>query len=371
MRILFYAVDGLGLGHVTRTLAIARQVRALEPAAEILFLTASEADNVIYREGFAAVKLPSKTIRRETRLRASTYGRLVSVVSWNAIATFNPHVLVVDTFPAGAIHELLPLLRWDMRKVFIFRAQRAEHAHAGLMQSALRLYDRVLIPHSEGEAEIPVPPEVAAQWVGPILIRSRDEALGRREAREALGLPAEGTVIYATFGGGGDQEIAASVQAAEEACARLAGSQEIRLAVACGPLFREAQGCGAAKVTWLQGHYPMALYLRAFDAAIAATGYNTATELLHVGVPTVFIPYARTVDDQEARAARIAAAGAGLTVPAPEPDLLAAALRRLLDPGTAERLSAAARALVPENGAERAARAILDAARGGATVGGR
>src|SRR5690349_10863784 len=43
-RILFYAVNGLGLGHVTRLLAIARAVRELEPNAEIVFFTSSEAE---------------------------------------------------------------------------------------------------------------------------------------------------------------------------------------------------------------------------------------------------------------------------------------------------------------------------------------
>ena len=105
-RFLFYAVNGLGLGHVTRLLAIARKVRDLVPDAEIVFLTSSEAEDVIFREGFAAFKVPSKTIRPEARLRSSTYARMLQTVTLNLLASFHPHVLVVDTFPAGPIQEL-------------------------------------------------------------------------------------------------------------------------------------------------------------------------------------------------------------------------------------------------------------------------
>ena len=49
-------------------------------------------------------------------------------------------------------------------------------------------------------------------------------------------------------------------------------------------------------------YYPMAEMFAAFDGAVSAVGYNTAMELLHHGVPTVFVPFARQVDDQEARA---------------------------------------------------------------------
>jgi len=72
-RFLFYAVNGLGLGHVTRLLAIARKLRAHLPLSEIIFLTSSEAEDVIFREGFAAFKVPSRTMKTKGELRAATY----------------------------------------------------------------------------------------------------------------------------------------------------------------------------------------------------------------------------------------------------------------------------------------------------------
>lgn len=203
-RLLFYAVNGLGLGHVTRLLAIARQVRRHLPDAEIVFLTSSEAEDVIFREGFAAFKIPSKTLRAEAHLRPATYARMLHTVTLNLLASFHPHILIVDTFPAGVSQELLPVLRWDSRKAFIFRVQRPDIAYAPLTQTTLQLYDLAIIPHNAGEEDIPLPPGLDSIWTGPILIRDHMEAKSRQEARDRLGLPAEGRVLYVTFGGGGE-----------------------------------------------------------------------------------------------------------------------------------------------------------------------
>lgn len=354
-RLLFYAINGLGLGHVTRLIAIARQVRRQFPEAEIIFLTSSEAESVIYREGFAAFKVPSKTLRAEANIRPATYARLLQTLVINLVAAFNPHILVVDTFPAGVIQELLPVLRWDGRKVFVYRAQRLEIAEAPLMQNTLQLYHLAIVPHHENEEDTPLPDGLPAVWTGPILIRDRSEAKPRGEARQMLGLPPDAPIIYITFGGGGDKEMNRALRLTTDALADLPNAH---LAVACAPLYRGDMP-RRPNIT-LVDYYPMAELYAAFDAAISATGYNTTMELLHHGIPTAFVPFARQVDDQEARARHIAAVGAGIILPALESDALRNAVTRLLDSDVAAEMRICAQELVPDSGAERAAKAILE-----------
>lgn len=351
-RLLFYAVNGLGLGHVTRLLAIARQMRRLLPEAEIVFLTSSEAENVIYREGFAAFKVPSKTLRAETHLRPATYARMLQTLTLNLLASFHPHILIVDTFPAGVVQELLPVLRWDSRKVFVYRVQRPEAAYAPLMQNTLQLYDLAVIPHREGEVDAPLPDGLPAVWTGPILIRDRTETLPKEVARRILGLPAEGRVLYVTFGGGGDTESGAAL----ERSAALAGQAGLHLAMARPPLDRTrfARRDGLTPVDY----YPMAELYPAFDAALSAAGYNSAMELLHHGVPTAFVPFPRQVDDQEERARGLEAAGAALCLTSLDAPALSAAVDRLFDLAQAEAMRRIGQTLVPDSGAERAALAI-------------
>jgi UDP:flavonoid glycosyltransferase YjiC (YdhE family) len=352
-RFLFYAVNGLGLGHVTRLVAIARELRKLIPGAEIVFLTSSEAEDVLYREGFAAIKVPSKTMRIEGSLRPGSYARLLHTVTLNAVAALRPHVLVVDTFPAGAIQELLPVLRWDSRKVFVFRAQRAESASSERMQSVLPLYDLCLVPHEKGTETVPVPEGLRTVWTGPILIRTRDEARTRAEARAGLSLPEEGPVLYVSFGGGGDAEARRAYDAVMQGLEGL----PVHLALAEAPLLR-SRGLAREGVTWVR-HYPMAEMLPAFDGAIAAAGYNTVHELLHHGVPAAFHPFERQVDDQEARSETVERSRAGVRLPNLDSATLRAAVERLMDPDSAERMRNAGRELVPSSGAARAAEEIV------------
>jgi predicted glycosyltransferase len=364
-RILFYAINGLGLGHVTRLLAIARKLRGLMPDAEIVFFTSSEAEDVIFREGFAAFKVPSKTLRAQAHLRPATYARMLQTVTLNLMASFHPHVLVVDTFPAGTLKELLPVLRWDSRKVFVFRVQRAEAAASPLMQATLELYDLVLVPHHPGEVDVPVPESVPSRWTGPILIRDRADALPRDEARARLDLPADVPVVYVTFGGGGDQAMDTALQLAVEALgvrhAQPPG-EPIHLAVPYAPLYRGSMpgsSHGLSNVTVVR-HYPMAEMMAAFDAAISAAGYNTSMELLHHGVPTALVPFPRQVDDQAARATDLSRSGAAIMIGDLTADAIRQAVRELLDPIRAGALRQCAMDRVPANGADVAAQAIRD-----------
>ena len=51
-------------------------------------------------------------------------------------------------------------------------------------------------------------------------------------------------------------------------------------------------------VVGLRATYPMSRYFNAFDAAIAAAGYNAYHELIALGVPSLFVPMHRETDDQ-------------------------------------------------------------------------
>jgi UDP-N-acetylglucosamine--N-acetylmuramyl-(pentapeptide) pyrophosphoryl-undecaprenol N-acetylglucosamine transferase len=325
-RFLFYAVNGLGLGHVTRLLAIARQIRRHSAAHQIVFLTSSEADNVVYGEGFAAIKLPSKTIRAETGLQPDIYAKLVQSLTWQTIGAFDPDVLVVDTFPTGSLQELLPVLRWPAKTAFVYRAQRLEKAQSSLLQQALPLYDRIIVPHAPGSETIPMPDLVRdrVHWVGPITIREADELLSRDEARHQLGLPIEGPVAFVSLGGGGDRDAALHFHAVAQALT----DEGLTLALAAGPLFRGTLPEGPA-IRRLD-RYPLAAHLRAFDVAVSAAGYNTSHELALAGVPTVFAPQARGLDDQEDRARRMAEDLGGAVLADWSPETVRQAVRQVL-----------------------------------------
>jgi len=355
-RLVFYAVNGLGLGHVTRLLAIARAVKRMARRAEILFITSSEADGVIYREGFAAVKLPSKTIREQCGLGKGTYLKMAQSVTWTTLSSFDPDVLIVDTYPSGSFEELLPVLRWKQRNVFVFREQRPQTYQSKLLTAVLPLYDRLIVPHDHLEQVGELPEPHKAHAVGPILIREKNEILGRAEARRALNLPLDGLLFYSSFGGGGDPETRRALELTAQAIAEL---PDAHLVLAAGPLLRQSLPA-REKITVLSGRYPMLDVLPAFDGAITAAGYNTVHELLYAGVASALVPFGRILDDQEKRVQTLAEQGACLSCAPLTESGLREAIHCLADAGTRRQLAERGRKIVNKNGATAAAKVILE-----------
>jgi spore coat polysaccharide biosynthesis predicted glycosyltransferase SpsG len=338
LRIVSYAINGRGMGHLVRQLSILRWVRRicglLDVKCELWVLTSSEADTLARREGFVSLKMPSKAMMRDAGMDAN---RLLSVArTWvlQTVAGLQPDLLIVDTFPAGSFGELIATLELAPHRVLVKRRVRPGFQEQASYQALLPLYDDIIHPDaSEG---------------GPIVIREREELLHREAAREALGIPKDKRAVWVTQGGGGDL-------AAPGVLPRLVRGLHGRgwhVVVGAGPLYQgpELRGDG---ITWLSRYTPVEL-LNGVDAAVSAGGYNTFHELMMVGVPTVFLPQPRIADDQEERVLRAQEAGAGLVASSIEaiPDLVeqVAAME-----GAAE----AARGFVPVNGARAAALRVL------------
>lgn len=360
LRIVCYAVNGAGLGHVTRLIAIARWLRRLETLVggtppEVVFLTSTEATSLLSDARFAAFKLPSKGVARAAGLDVLEHRRLAKHFVWQTLGVLAPDLLVVDTFPQGSFDELLPVLDGPFKKVLVLRDVRPEFGARPIFQAALRLYDEVIVPHVEGRA-----PDVArvldrpASWVGDVL--SVDAAPEDRAVlRAELGLRDEGVrLVYLSAGGGGDP---GSEEALGSLVDALRDREDLHLLVGAGPLYR-GRRLGGARLTWFTDP-GVARFFSALDAAISAGGYNTVHELLHLGVPSAFFAQDKIADQQAERIARIADAGAALAVTDLTPAVIAQALTTLLSHGGA--LSARARALVPENGARFAAAHALSA----------
>ena len=358
IKILFYAVNGLGIGHVTRLLAIARQVRKLRPDIELLFLTSSEADSIIYQEGFAAVKVPSKTIRTKTKLSKKTFNKLIQLVTWNVISAFSPSLMVVDTFPAGNLQELLPIMHWRPRMLFIYREQKRRRAEDNTFQSIISLYDRIIIPHFQSEVKLPLPAGTIPVYTGPILIRTRNETENRETIREQLNLPKDKLILYITFGGGGEQELDNALNSVLKVANKLS---QLHIVIAQGPLCSNKYK-NQPNITWLQSYYPICETFPAYDLAISSVGYNSANELLHFGIPSIYIPFERVLDDQFKRARRITEADAGLMLNPLTENGLEPLLEQLLDSTVRDRISKNALQLVKQNGAIKAAETIIELA---------
>lgn len=355
MRWLFIAQDGWGLGHVSRQLGLARQLRRLRPRDECLFLTYSDATHLIAAEGFASVKLPSpEWFKPVEHHHIDDHERLkVSIAVVNATAsTYQPDGVVIDTFPAGNRGEFAVLQRLPCYRFLIAREVR-DPLPQWEYQESLPRFKALLAPYSEGEVQMKVPQGTALHWVGPILVRSRADLLSRQDAQQRLGLPQDRRICLVSFGGGGNP----AYSRLEAWVLQLAQSYpDWHFAFATPPLLQGAEMDLGLRNAGRFAYYPMAECCQGFDAAISTVG-SSAYELAHMGVPAILIPDVSPQKDEDffAKAQRVVGESGGFVVRAFDTAALGDAFVAMNDPARLAAMKEDRATLPLQNGAEAAA----------------
>lgn len=341
--VLFQSHNRRGLGHLMRGLNIAREVVALRPDAHVVMHT---------RNGSAPQFCPAGVTCLVDTESGSTGWR-------NALSSLDPDVVVYDTLaPSAPDDEPLPA---GARVIYVMR-RTVDAEHARLLASGfLDRCHAIVVPHSRDEFGHDVPSSLRQRTVFVGTIARRPDSAGIEQVRRAYGLRRGVPLLVSTAGGGGFADTAvpffdAVVAAHRRLVARL--GSEIQHVVVLGPNYAgELPPLPGAHVRRVE---PQLVNLFALaDLVLCEAGYNTVSELRLLGVPAVFVPGRRRLDDQAERVTALARAGSARVLN-PAPAEVAAEVTGLLaDPArlSAMRRHAHAGRLVPGNHA--AARLVL------------
>ncbi len=354
LRVLLVSSNGVGVGHLTRMLAIARRCPApLEP----VFLTFSQAVRVVREQGFLAEYLPFHTylrcdIGRWNEFLREELGELISF--------YDPRVLVFDGHvPYGG---LLGALGDHPQVISIWcrRGMWGAGKGAGTIQREGQ-FDAVIEPGDLAQAfdrGLTTQHRERTRPVGPIRLLDPCDMLGRDEARRALNLRPDGPAALVLLGAGNNYDYA---PVRKVVLGRLERAGNVQI-VAAEWLIAAQPAALPEQITRL-ADYPISRYLAAFDLAVSAVGYNSFHELLFAAVPTIFVPNENPQqDDQLARAAFAESQGLGLCVRRGAVYRLGPAIDRLLDPEVRASIRARCATLAAPNGALEAARIIEEMA---------
>ncbi len=313
-RFMLYSHDGAGLGHIRRNVNIAAALTSACPHASALIVTGTEdlspfamprAVDVLRLPGLRKVSNSSYTARRLT-MEPESLRRLRARLLETAVECYRPGVLLADKHPGGVGGELVPALRkvkaqggfgaLGLRDVLDTpdRARREWKASGaiGLIQD---LHDAILI---YGDAGLLDPLE---GWPLPAAVRDRIRYCGYvvtefspvSRTRPVRTRP----LVVATVGGGEDGSVVlrtfltASAGAPWDALA-VTGPQADP--AECRNLERLAETAGARLVESIP---ELGRKLDRVDAVVCMGGYNTLTEVLGAGIPSVCVP--RVVPRQE------------------------------------------------------------------------
>lgn len=296
LRIEHYAINGTGLGHLTRQLNIARDLRELlarlQVPSEIGFLTTSEAPQIAH--DFLVTKIPSKTVVKASGLNTRRFAARARLLIGNYLSGIQPDVLVVDTDPRGSFHEMAQVGGFAKSLVLVDRHKDEKVAERNSFQLHSQLYNLIVVPednapHLAGNSKV--------RTVGKIQGFLPENALSRQDAREFLGVSSEERLLYLTGGGGGDATLQ---NCFDRAISSLAALPKTILLVGYGPLYRGDMCFSKRNVIPIQSS-KVSSYFQGVDCAISAAGYNSHEELLAAGVPTLFYAQKKGMDRQDLR----------------------------------------------------------------------
>lgn len=349
--VMFVASNGVGVGHLSRLLAIARRIDQQIP---IVFVTQAQAVNAAERLGYRTEYIPS-----------STYvgGDVAEWDEWfryeleTLVGSYDPQVVVYDgnNPPHGLIGAIAP--RADCRLAWVRRGLWGKLTSPFIENS--RWFDLIIEPGElQGQADegVTARRRDEALLVPPIRLLDEDEVLPREEAASALGLDPARPAALIQLGAGYNRDI---VSLLDQLVTTMRQAPQLQICIA-----EWVNGTQPINywpdVTYLRG-YPLCQYYRAFDFSIAAAGYNTFHDVIALALPTIFIPNRHpTMDDQAGRASHAQNLHAAFELDENDLDDLPELIALMMNIKAREFLVTHCRGLRQENGAPIAARALTE-----------
>lgn len=336
-KILLYSHDTYGLGHLRRSLSIAGQIARDIPQAHQLLITGSMVAGAFdLPPRLDIIKLPALSKRSNGRYKARVLPQtLRQTIAWReqmilqAVANFQPDLVLVDKVANGVQGELLPALRYlrayapHTRLVLGMRdiedspeVTRREWAASNTPDLQAHLYDAILL-YGEQTLFDPVTaygmtPTAAAKIIPCGYLRRATRTRLAADVRRELGTGDQPLVVI-TVGGGGDgyNILKTYLEMLQQAPAPLSAHSLL----VTGPLMpqgkREALRRMAAElpVSFIEFTTDLDSYLAAADLMISMAGYNSVCELLSLNQRALLIPRGHTRAEQRIRATLLAERG--------------------------------------------------------------
>ncbi len=330
MNLLVVAIDGKGLGHLARTLSLARSLALVRTDVRTTFLVESPAFGMVQRSGFNYAKIPDPRHPLGLHALRGRRSEFETGVLERLFDTLTPDAVMFDFLVDKRL--FLSLQRRNCRIVVVKRKLRARVAKQLAADSAAALVDAWLVPHDESEfkqGEIPERLLRRCHFSGPVV---RGANLSRVAELRARYLGEGKKLVLVTAGGGGWPQAQRIVRRAHQAVASLLAKRpELRAVVVWGPLNPTGFPPEADGLRVLRDEPEMPELMAAADVIVSNAGYNTVGELLRSGTPGVVVPVTETGrDDQEERALAAQAQGR-VVVSADEPAQIADRVAALFD----------------------------------------
>jgi len=343
--IVFFPTNGVGLGHFTRLLAIARRVKKIDPQTEIVFFTTMPALQILENEGFASYHLSSKYVFEE--MSSKTWNIMCEEMMSLVLDIHRPKAFVFDgSYPYRGMLDAIKG-RNDLKKLWVLRGNFKARSKA-LPNDSFEHFDTMVFPADARNDSITTNEvNVDSLECGPIVMLEKEELVQREILLERLGLPINATIAYIQLGAGKINDIERDMRVILDALIKfddlyvvvgesiLGGKMEYK-----HPRIRVIR------------EYPNSMYYQSFDFGILAGGYNSYHEAINFSLPAICLPNMETGrDDQLSRARTAEEAGCMIVVEKVNRESIEEALAIMMNPEEREKMIESSYDLVVRSGA--------------------
>lgn len=305
--IVMFPTNGVGFGHFTRMLALAKKMKQQDSSLEVIFFTTMPTLHLLKPYGIPA-----------HHISGPKYFKGFESRDWNALLeeqltlcfeTHKPSMFIFDgAFPyrgmLNAIQE-----RSSLKKIWMRRGMFKKGAKIPV--DSIQHFDTLIRPgdaikHSEEELDHGL--EILHS--SPIILLDEDELLTREKARYRLGIPLDCRAVYVQLGAGQINDISSEIRMTVDALLKYENLHVI---------LGESMIGSRIEIELPNVHiirdYPNSQYFNGFDAVVQAGGYNSFHETRAFGLPALFYPNMETgMDDQLTRCKIAEEEGWGIVV---------------------------------------------------------
>lgn len=293
-RIVFFNINGSGMGHLSRCLAYARRMKG---RARPIFFSLASAIEIIEEMGFEADYFVSHFWSAS---HINAWNRELAVRFRLMLEEVQPHAVVFDgTWP---YHGFMDACDIHGVRARVWSNRGLHKKNFGPVPVKETAFDLVVRPGELGnkfsiEREGPRGRTINTP---PVTLFDDEELLDRATARQALGLDPDKRYALFSLGPGNLKEIGDFAFPLLE-LVRQAGYDAVW---AKAPIsVRDVLLPASVRTISV---FPLVRYMRAFDLFAGASGYNTCCEVVQAGIPSLLVPNAMVADDQMRRARMVA-----------------------------------------------------------------
>ena len=350
--IVVFPTNGVGFGHFTRVLSIAKRIKEINSEVEIIFFTTMTTLHILKEQGgFVAYHMPGR--KKFENMDPKTWNILCEEFLEYIFKHHKPNYFIFDgVFPyRGMLNSIS-----NHKEITTFWIKRycLKESNSKKSIEDFNQFDYIIRPNDSIKLDLNKRNNNLITC-NPILLLENNELMDRKDACIRLGIPEDAIIVYIQLGAGNINDINSEINITLDAL----NNYENIFIVLGESMIGERLNITRERVRIIRD-YPNSIYFKAFDFAIMAAGYNSFHEAIQFSLPTIFYPNLSTKQDDQLSRAKIAEeVGSMIVLEKRNRKNISNAIKILYDEKVRKKMRENTKCLQKENGAKQIAKILI------------